>query len=781
MTHAESARGGIRAVLRCALRLSVPFALGLLLAQAGCSPSDADGDLSGLIAPPSVSVLSADSAAVATSVRRLSPSAFPADAQYFTDPVHDYTFDRASEEIDVVNAVLCLLQQARYGELVNRGLYLARIDKQLCDPSTGTTSQSGATVSYEDWIVQSLRRDPLEPQRVELWVPLMQSQGGGSLRTLFATLDLRSAASVTQPYGSFDLDFAGTPPFGDPHQAFFCGRIATKPTVADRTGFTFFELQGDLAVLPAPGEGHHLIQANVDLAADQSSGVARVSRRERRNDPQFGDTGVLTKDFRLAFDATTLVRREDQGPVVALSRTQFVSHTRRYNLYVDDTRNGALGERARLKTGMAILLPGGYHAFIGHFGLQIEGDGVALDGDVVHEDAPGGKTFTLRRAPGKLIECKRETTPLSTLVGEVFEWVEPWASGNPLPNRYRLAWNGADFDAFEQFDPSIALWVPIVPFVVSLAQNPVLRLESKRYGRNCTARFGDPDLAWYTERVASGDEGWFGTQGEIQLFGLLDCLRPQLTAAEVEAGDIHLPPAQDVTLPHVYRFAKADRVLRHDDPVLGLRAATLAPNEFPVSGPFVNGMRSGPLVQDLSSLVQLEDIYDVPTYFVWQTGAYEPSHWAGLIDDQGQVVAFDSPLQFGYTHSQANDANNDATLDGQQFLLEYRGDGQLFGIPFIPVDTDQDGQPDHDVPLFSIADGVAVGPGGIGWVVRAVERELVLLPAAGGPPAGLDPALADQLVLPDGGFYRTPDIGPVPTLGGTPTVVGGEIQAVKRP
>jgi len=429
---------------------------------------------------------------------------------------------------------------------------------------------------------------------------------------------------------------------------------------------------------------------------------------------------------------------------------------------------------------MAIRLPGGVHGFIGPFGLQLPGNAIAVDGDPVQEDAPGGKSFTLRRAPGKLIECRRETTPLSTLVGAVFEWVEPWVSGNPPPNRFRLAWNSVDFDAFEQFDPTLGAWVPITPFVVSLTQHPVLRLASMRFGRNCSARFGDPELSWYTERVASGDEGWFGGQTEIQLFGLLDCLRPQLTAAEVEAGDIHLPPASDVTLPHVYRFVRADRVLHHDDSVLGLRPTTLAPNEVPTSGPFVAGMRSGPLVQDLTSLTQLDDIYDVPVYFVWQTGALESSHWAGLADDQGQVVAFDPPLQFGYTHTQVNDANNDPTFDGQQFLLEYRGDGQLFGIPFVPVDTDQDGQPDHQVPLFSIADGVAVGPGGIGWVVRAVERELVLQPAVGGPPSGLDPALADQLVLPDGGFYRTPDIGPVPALAGTPAVVGGEIQAVKR-
>ncbi|MBM4015934.1 MAG: hypothetical protein FJ293_13350 [Planctomycetes bacterium] len=173
---------------------------------------------------------------------------------------------------------------------MNRGVYLARIDRQQCDPSTGTTSQSGATVAYEDWIVRSLRRNSLDPQRVELWVPLLQPQRGGGFQTLFATLDLRSAASETQPYGAFELDFAGTVPFGDPRQPIHCGRIATKPIVGGRTGFTFFELRGDLSALPTPGEGHHLIQAHVDLALDRTSGVARVSRQERRNDLQLGDT-----------------------------------------------------------------------------------------------------------------------------------------------------------------------------------------------------------------------------------------------------------------------------------------------------------------------------------------------------------------------------------------------------------------------------------------------------------------------------------------------------------
>lgn len=766
------------------LRLLMPFAIGVLLAQAGCSPSAAGGDIAALIAPPSVSVVSAGAGAGATSVRQLAPTSFPADADYFTDPLHEYAFDRATNELDVVNDLLCLLAQARYGELVNQGLYVAQIDTQRCDPAQGAAPQSVGSVAYEDWIVRSRRRAFDEPQQVDLWVPTMVDRATGNVHTLFSTLDVFSPASPENPYGIFDLDFAGTVPFGDPHAAFYCGRLATKPAVGGRIGFTFFKLRGDLATLPSIGDKHHLIQVDVDLAVDQSSGLALVSRLERRNDPQLGDSGVVAKSFRLAFDATTLVRQEDAGPVVALARDSFLRNTRRYNLYVDDVRSNALGQRVELRTGMTIVLADGSNAWLSPFGIQLTTDVQVQDGDTVFEAGPNGATgppLTLRLAPGKLIQCTRESAPLSALSGEVFEWTEPFVPAAPPPQRYHLSWNGTDFDAYEQFDAATGQWLPIAPFTVSPTTFGTLRMASKRYGRNCILRAGANGLAYYTERIASGDDALFGSPPQpLPLFGLLECLRPQLTGAEVDAGDIHFPPAPDVTQPWVYSFDPADRVLYFDDPQLGLQATTLAPLEYVSGGPFVDGMRSGPLVADTTGLSNVDDVWDLPVYFVWETGSNEWNRWNGVSDANGATVPFDAPVQFGYVHLQANDANNDPTFDGQQFLLEYRGAGQLLGIPFQPVDTDQDGQSDHDVPLFSIADGVAVGPGGLGYVVRAVERELVLQPAGGGPPPGLDPALADQLLLPDGRFYRTPAIGPVPQPSGSPAVVGGEIQSLQK-
>ena len=783
MTLAPIACPSIASPLRLFARLATPFGIGLLLAHAACAPSDADRSVEGLIAPPSVSVLSADAAAVAAGVRKLSPSAFPADAEYFTDPVYENAFDLATDEITVVNDVLCLLGQARYGELVNQGVYLAQIETQRCDPGAGSVTQSGTTKSYEDWLVHSRRRADDEPQHVELWVPAMTDGGSQQQQTLYSELDVFAQASDLNPYGLFELNFAGTPPFGDPHAANFCGRLSTKPALAGRVGFEFFMLRGNLNTLPLPGEQAELTQVNVDLAGDQTSGVARVSKFKRRNDPQTGDTGILSKSFRLVFDGGTLVRQQDSGPVIALSRTNFKSCSRRMNLYVDDTRYGTLGERVKLKTGMGILLPGGHHAFVDYYGVHSNSDVVGQDGDLVQEDRPDGSTsatFTLRIAPGRLIECTRQTAPLSSVIGEWFDWTEPFVPNAPPPRRLRLAFDGVDFTAFEQFDFATGTWQPITPFVVLWSQIVVLHMGSKRYGGNCIAKFGNPDLGYYVERVASGDDAFFGTLQNVQLFGLLNCLRPQLTAAAVDAGDVFFPPAPDVTQSYSYQFSSVDRVLYYDDPVLGPLATTIAPGEFPGGGPFQGGMRSGPMVQDLSSLQVPENIFDEPIYWVWETGQNEWNLWSGLIDATGATVAFDAPIQFAYVHLQANDANDDPAFDGQSFLLEYRGDGQLFGIPWQQVDTDQDGNPDHDVPLFSIADGVTLGPQGFGYVVKTIERELLLQPDVNGPPPGLDPALADTLLLPDGGFYRTPEIGPVPLLDIAPAVVGGEIQGVRK-
>ncbi len=779
MTEAPQASAAVAAWARFAVRLMTPFVLGLLLALAGCAPTDPNGSIEGLIAPPSVSVVTADPDLVAASLHTLGVSQFPADAEYFTDGVHQFVYDGALKQIEKVNEVLCLLAQSRYEALTNDGLYLAQIDPGLCATGGGPLNQAGGGRQLEEWIVRSLRPTIQDPQRVEFWVPT-QEEGGGLLppTTLFSRLDVFAAPTASNPFGAFHMNFAGTAQNGNPKDAQYCGLIATRPPVVGRFGYDLFFLRGDLGQLPLVGDHHELTQVRVDLAVDQSSGFAAISRLERRNDPFNGDSGVVPKLVRLAFDATTLVRQEDQGPVVALQRDAFGSCSLRYNLYVDDARLGTLGERVRLRTGVPIRLESGSQAFLDYYGLHRPNGEIVVDGEFAQEELPGGgldpKPLELRVAPGRLIELTRNTTPISTLAGTIFEWDEPWTPQSNGPVTYRLVCDGVDFIAVEIFDPVAGAFTPISPFAVPLDAWFVLRLRSKRFGGNCAVRLGSPDLSWYTERVVSGDDSLFKAQSTLNLYALLDALRPGITALEAEAGDVFFPPANNPGSPYTYVFDRADRTLRTLDTFQQLSPVGLANGEIPASGPFVKGMRSGPLVVDTTSLQTNEEIFDAATYYVWETGANEWNWWFGLTDSTGATLVLDAPLQFPYTHSTANDANGDSTYDGVQFLLEYRGDGQLFGIPYQPVDTDIDGQPDHDAPIFSLADGVALGPLGSGYVVKTIERELLLLPAGSIPP-GLDPAQADALTLPDGSFYRTPDIGPVPPLVEAPTVVGGEL------
>lgn len=781
VTEVAAVRMRVVACAKLVLRVAAPFGLGALLGHAGCSPSSAKGGDDDLIAPPSVALLTADPDSITLAVHRLSPAQFPPGSDYFRDAAHQYVFDAAADELDVVNDVLCELAQARCGEFVNRGLYLAQIDAALCDPAGTGLTALGTTRTLEPWIVRSVRRDRVGPQHVDFWVPDRFDAPTQGTKTLFSALDVYAPATAANPFGIFTLHFAGTPPFGDPAVADYSGYLKTRVPRTGRIGYDLFFQRGDPNALPAVGDEHRLLQVAVDLAADQSTGLARVSRVERFNDPINGDSGLLAATFRLAFDATTAVRQQDALPPVASSRTSFRVANRRYRLYFDDPFLGPLGDRVALRSGVPLLLPNGAHAVLDSGGLHVLGDFGYADGDVVTEDgpAPGAPAWTLRVAPGRLIECTRQTTRLVNIVNEVFEWIEPFNPAAPPARRLRVSFDGVDFFAFEEFVEATASWQPIVPFTIPLDTYLVLRMSSPRYGGNCVARFGANDLAWFTERVVSGDEALFGGATSVAFHALLDGLRPQLTGAEVDVGDVHLPPAPSTTQPWTYRFDRADRTLKYIDPNLNVSPVTLAPLEFVSSGPYLAGMRSGPLVLDATTLPKVDAIWDEPLFWVWETGQNPWNQWVGLIDAAGNAVPIDSPLQFDYTHATANDANGDPTFDGQQFLLEYRGDGQLVGIPWAPIDTDQDGVVDHDAPLFSLADGVVVGPKGAGYVVKTMERELLLLPVVPVPP-GLDPAQADVLLLPDGSNYRTPAIGPVPPLDESPAVVGGEILAVPR-
>ena len=187
-------------------------------------------------------------------------------------------------------------------------------------------------------------------------------------------------------------------------------------------------------------------------------------------------------------------------------------------------------------------------------------------------------------------------------------------------------------------------------------------------------------------------------------------------------------------------------------------------------------MQSGPLVLStaIAGMSQTTDVFSESSYYVYETGHNPWNQYVGLVDNAGQSVEFDAPIEFLYTHSTLNDLNSDATYDGQEVVFSYRGTGRLYGIPSAGVDLDGDMLDDRNYPVFSVAGGTIVGPGGA-YALRPMGMEQTLAIDPLGAPQ-LDPVLADPLVEPPLTILGTLELGPAQNTTGMPSVIDGTVQ-----
>lgn len=125
------------------------------------------------------------------------------------------------------------------------------------------------------------------------------------------------------------------------------------------------------------------------------------------------------------------------------------------------------------------------------------------------------------------------------------------------------------------------------------------------------------------------------------------------------------------------------------------------------NSPYNWGVRSGPMVTSdvAATMTNIWDIYDpsvVTTYYVWETGISQWNQLSTVRNSQNNIVTFDKPIQFSYTHSNGNDRSGSAgSYAGQTFMLNYGGNGDLWGIPY-------EKQGNQYRPKFSLADGTLV-------------------------------------------------------------------------
>ena len=127
---------------------------GLIASCSGSGDTPTGGtDVQGLSTPEQLSIVTASTdAGVGPGGLAAGAGAtdFPLTADYFSDEVSTWVYDPSVEPIQLVNEILCMVNQTRAGAMVNRGAYKAQIDTARCeqgsqgDDSEGQSSGASA-------------------------------------------------------------------------------------------------------------------------------------------------------------------------------------------------------------------------------------------------------------------------------------------------------------------------------------------------------------------------------------------------------------------------------------------------------------------------------------------------------------------------------------------------------------------------------------------------------------------------------------------------------------
>ena len=761
----------------------VSLSLLPLALLAGCGGGGGGGvaaNVQSLEAPSQLTVVTAAEAAAPGAVV---PTAVPASSDYSTDVPSVWVYDPSMEALDQINEILCYMGMTGYDLMLNQGPYLALVDEAKCkqggqqDAASSDTGQSSAANAIEPalWTVQSQRSSNSAAQEVSIWVPEEDDDLGPG--EIHARVVATEGVSAANPFGQFSMSYARVPDGGTEANAQMIGFLQTVDAGAGNIGFEFLQVFGDVETDPGSGNSADEVKVRVEMSSDQSSGFARIRRRTRWNFPPSGDSGIQVEEYLLAFDDDHVVRSKNGAPATCLSRTSFQESVWRYEVYDSTT-----GERVELDSGFSFQTPEGEWGWMGYWGMWLPDGIAATDGmNLTAVDPISGdeSTYTLKLAPGKLIERAKQELALTEIVGQTFTWWE-YNSEAGAYYQFLIEYSGGQFLKIASMLEGSGQFEDLLnPVPIDTSVEGYLGLWSESLGGEVSYVHGDSFVTVFAEEFVTSAHEMFAQQDDVPLFGFFDALDAGLTTAEVEQGDIFLPVAPDLANPHHYVFRKSDLTLYYDadGDGEGLVPVGLAVGQSaPTSGPNTWGLRSGPMLPHTIGLANIDETWSATPSYAYETGPNSWNQYAEAVDSQGVSVSnFDPPIDILYTHLTANDRNGSAAFDGTLLQLSYNGGADLHGIPHEGVDFDGDTQPDRWLPLLNLADGTTLSTSTNEYIVKGleVERSLAEDPGQCGT---LDPLSASGLSLPDVSDYAAPGIGTKPVVTDAPAVVDGELQ-----
>lgn len=741
-------------------------------------------------------------------------SAPASGSPYFLDHQSEYVQDATSDRISTVNMIMCFMTALRPDAMVNRGDYVALVDKNQCDSKrkadagNSGSSSGGSQADYMRAVVNSTRASNTSPMQVKIW---FENQEDGQPMDIYIRAQVDAAPASGNPFGVFSLNYCGRDAGGVVPGCLFRGRLS-----ANSTGLAFYEDEGG-------GRTTQLLLNNTGNAESGSGAIRSVQ-------PPGPDVANL-----FGFNSTHFLRGDGASNVCfSRDRDTAESSVWRYGVY---TTSGARFER---NSGFAVKFVGAggtvYQGYMGYYGLFLPDESGVLNGDTLVKQGSGGgpdTDYTLVKLGGRLTRFTRRVSNLAA-IGKVRFTVSAWQFPAPpfanyttiagktfiqsqaANDRVELYWDdeagtfkatglqtcGATGCVSSRFVPAQSV-DPAVLASGTMARG--FQGHSPALGGEVFVNLGSAAPASTTPVVTREQALVYPGEYPASLLCVNNCVRAsQLAPGNLQTGNIFFPGnGQAWSANQVRTYTFSGDLLQDEESnsvITGIPANQLQ------GTPFQWGIRTG-FLADTSTLSGgaadldcsapspagqycADRINALDTYYVWETG---PNHWNGftaLRDGSNAFLRFDAPINLNYTVP-AGAAYGDYA--GSSVVLQYNGFGNLWGLPGKCVSPHDNVEVNCSngnarfVPQFSIPHDLAAGAvtsGPSTYYVKWLDRELRLaqVPLANCATLGL-PALA-SFTLPGSADVQDPSdgtqpavyIGAKPALTSAPAVIHGVVQ-----
>ncbi|MDP2571294.1 hypothetical protein Q8W40_03795 [Vibrio penaeicida] len=695
----------------------------------------------------------------------------------------------ALEPIELVNSILCFTAQFKATNFANQGPYLVLADEAACfdnedDGSTGQSSGAANSPAYLKAVANVTRASDSDPLVINVWIPEMS--GGDGDQAIKFKAEVTSGASESNPFGAFTFNFELFDQLEGTQNG--AGEIVASDSVENSIGFTLYESS-------TRGADTYVQSASVVMSADRSTGSAITSADRGSNTGSayalaFNSNNVLIQN---ATDIDSLPFKTGSNTGQCLDRTQFNDSVHRYDLF-----NASTGASISLNSGFSFRYDSNNdsqvdaYGHVGYWGVWTEGDTTLPNGTtLVAEDESTGtsQNYTLVTAPGRLIKNEVKTLALSNARGVIFSYWDSsvysagynqWVVKYLTVNDDSVGTDGFYITDGLNWGDNGQQITDVTDQLISISAGESIYMWSEQLGGEVKYLYGSTSLTFYEQTFINGSEVGVGDlleSGSVALKCFDRCPVGTLDLSDLASFDGSGSPysAQVANVASAIDFSFSDS---GSNTLTLMRTSNSEPVQYNSSitkqqlnnSPYNWGVRSGPMVTSdvAATMTNIWDIYDpsvVTTYYVWETGISQWNQLSTVRNSQNNIVTFDKPIQFSYTHSNANDRSGSAgSYAGQTFMLNYGGNGDLWGIPY-------EKQGNQYRPKFSLADGTLVGPSDI-YVVKAIEIEQQMQDATGQCTAL---TLEEPAVPVPTSISGNANIGVMPTVSGEPSVIAGEI------